>query len=463
MRSCANAWHGGGSMNRVKDFFGNAARGFLLCAFLIQVLCGIFYMLYGFSRVPQYSETNVYLQMAETFVMDDYTGIFYPAIVKLCRMFTVVPYQVPIYILQIAAGLFSAYWFLRVWFSGKNAWLCALLLNTIPFVAQMHVAVLPYSLAASGLLVLLRPLLEGSRRKRPLSPSGWGLLVIQGIWLSQLTRGYLPMVAAAFLWGIVLQRHALRGRVAGGFFAAVLLLGVLAGNIYVYRATEVTGAYDRMEHCWQAVLFRRFGYETFEEKYQIYMPEEITEQFDSWEMNYTRLHPYRLDTVIAKELSGHYSRERVHQIYLELGKLGLEVAAKDNLLHLAQDTAAYLFPLGEYFVWNRGTYLSCDSWNYQQFLGDNSRFAAFYIRSCYAVGILLFACSLFYGCFDTWKSGGKKRDTLVGLLSFLLWTALVKAMQGTSVYDYRQATLALMVSYIPIYFMGMKLFTQDRR
>ena len=114
-------------------------KGFVLCAVIIQIVLGLIYIGSNFSVVPQFRDTSIYLEMAGEFIPDEYTGLLYPGLVKICSSLGAVPYQIPIYLIQLSLGVFCVYHFVSTWTDRKVvAIVCALWVNTIPFVAQAH-------------------------------------------------------------------------------------------------------------------------------------------------------------------------------------------------------------------------------------------------------------------------------------------------------------------------------------
>ena len=83
-------------MKKLVQVFLPVLQGFLVCAAVLQIVPGIVYIGKNFMAVPQFRDTTIYLEMSERFVVDEYTGILYPLLVKLCKSICFLPYQIPI-------------------------------------------------------------------------------------------------------------------------------------------------------------------------------------------------------------------------------------------------------------------------------------------------------------------------------------------------------------------------------
>lgn len=432
-------------------------QGFLVCAAALQIVLGIVYIGKNFMAVPQFRDTTIYLEMAERFVVDEYTGILYPLFVKLCKSISVIPYQIPIYIIQLSAGIYSVYHFVRTWTEQKfPAFLCALWLNTIPFVAQAHVTVLPHSLAVTCLILMSLQVLKGSVHCRPLTIMEWAELFCSFVILAQLDRAYLFPGMLIAVWGAFLQFYNATHK--GMLFSVSLFIsiGVLIINFAIYDVVQTPGYYGRIQRSFAAAFFQRTGVITLNGKYHMYMPEEVQEAFPGEELNYISKYPYLIETEFGPTLEARFGRERANELYMELGKLGWKVATKDNVMDVVSDVVGYGIPLGTYATWQEGELNGATSWNYQQFIEQAPVLSVKYAKICVFLWSLLFGnsvvvCMLLALRYKKWCV----RIWLPSIICMLLY-AVSFAMGGMDTYDYKLALFPMIMSYAPIGYLAFK-------
>ena len=263
-------------MNKFSKFFMPVIKGFVLCAVVIQIVLGAVYIGRNLMVVPQFRDTSIYLEMTEQFIADEYTGLLDPGLVKICSSLGAIPYQIPIYLVQIFLGVFCAYHFVGIWTDRRvTAIVCALWMNTIPFVAQAHVMVLPHSLALSFMLLMFLQVLKGTVRRKPLSFTDWGLLMCSFSILAQLTGEYLWVGALLLLWACILQFYAVGHKVLLFFVSLLISAGILVSNLAIQSGTQTPGYYGRIQNSFASVFFQRVGTPILEGKYLPDMPAEV--------------------------------------------------------------------------------------------------------------------------------------------------------------------------------------------
>ena len=116
----------------------------------VQVILGLIWVINNFTHVYMWPETAEYLDIADNFVIDEYTGLFYPILVKFL-------YYIPLYILQIVLAAVSAYLFLRkgIKLDKCNAIFGCAYIVSFPALLQFHLSVRPESLRLSITLLVI--------------------------------------------------------------------------------------------------------------------------------------------------------------------------------------------------------------------------------------------------------------------------------------------------------------------
>ena len=450
-------------MKKLVQVFLPVIRGFLVCAAALQIVLGIVYIGKNFMAVPQFRDTTIYLEMAERFVVDEYTGILYPLLVKLCKSISFIPYQIPIYMIQLVAGVYSVYHFVCTWTEQRfSAFLCALWINTIPFVAQAHVTVLPHSLAMTCLLLMSLQVLKGSVQRRRLTIMEWAQLWCSFIILAQLDRAYLLPGILFAVWGAFLQFYNVTHKALLFGVSLFIGIGMLITNLAIYDAVQTPGYYGRIQRTASSAFFQRTGVATLKGKYRIYMPEEVQDSFTWEELDQISKYPYKIQNEFGPTLEARFGQERAEEIYFALGMLGLVTATKDNAVNIAEDVVSYALPLGAYATWQNGELKGATSWNYQQFIHEAPVLSVHYAKVCNFLWSVLFGMSLAI-CFalGVCRKRWCVRIRLPATGCVLIY-AVYFAMGGTDVYDYKNALLPMVMSYGPICYLAFRyIFKKD--
>ena len=426
-------------------------KGFVFCAVVLQIVLGAIYIGSNFSVVPQFRDTSIYLEMAEEFIPDEYTGLLYPGLVKLCSSLGMIPYQIPIYLIQLSLGVFCVYHFVSTWTDRKVvAIICALWVNTIPFVAQAHVTVLPHSLALSFLLLMFLQVLKGMVRHKPLSFTDWGLLMCSFSIIVQLTEEYLWAGALLVLWACILQFYAVSHKVLLCFVSLLISAGILVSNLAVLSSTQHPGYYGRIQNTASSVFFQRVGVVALEGKYFPHLPIEVQQCFQESELKGIRLYPYKVQTEFGPTLEARYGKEEANVLYRQLGNLGLEFATKDNLIAIGKDTLAYALPLANYIAWQSGHNGGATVWNYQQFIQQAPAFSVMYAKVCHFLWLLGFSVSVVMCILRVYRTRKMYWRLWGPVVVYVLVYALLFALRGMDVYDYKLSLLPMVLGYIPL-------------
>lgn len=435
-------------MKNVYKFIMPVVKGFVYCAMAVQIVLGTLYIGSNFMTVPQFQETARYLEMAEMLVVDEYTGILYPLLIRLCRLLPLVPYQIPLYLLQIFVGIFGVYHFACTWTDRKGVALgCSLWINTIPFVAQAHVTVLPHSLVFSFLVLMLLEVLKGTKNREPLALMDFAVILCSYTILVQLGREYFFAGTLLIVWAIFLQLYHKEQKVLMFGTTILISLGILVSNMAIFKVTQTEGAYGRIQRSFEAAVFQRVGMSTMTDRFMIYMPEELGECFSGKELEEFAKYPYKLQNVFGPTLEARYTRNYANRLYWKMGLLGFGNATRDNLQSIAEDTLNYAMPAAMYFTWRDGHDKGVTGWNYQQFIEQAPGMSVKYIEVCQSLWLFGFGLSTAAGIVIVCHRRNMYVRIWLPVVAFVAAFALYFALQGANVYDYKLALLPLALSY----------------
>ena len=438
-------------MKKFAKFSWSVIKGFVYTTMVMQIVLGVIYIGRNFMTVPVFQETTRYLEMAETLRFDEYTAALYPLLLRFMSSIAFIPFQIPLYVIQIAVGVLCAYHFAYTWAEKKHtAWLCSLWINTIPFVAQAHVTVLPHSLAFSFFLLISWKLFKGIRRKEHLSMIEFTVVLCSYTLLVQLGREYFIPATMLLLWTTLLQFYQKSNRFLLVCVSILISFGVLTSNAAIYQTTQIPGTNGRIQRSMKAALFQRLGMSTMTDRFIIYMPEEIEECFTGEELEIFARYPYRLQEEFGPVLEERYGKQYANELYWKMALLGFGNATKDNLLDIMEDTFNYAVPAGMYFNWRDGNLKGLTGWNYQQFIKQAPQLAAAYAQNSQVFWLIGLGASII----AVIVLMTQRKNLLIRLWVptgiYIMVNALYFAMQGANVYDYKLALFPLALSYAGI-------------
>lgn len=128
----------------------------LFIGFSTQIVFGIVWMICNFGYLQLFGDTAYYVSLSSKFRGDGDVGILYPALLLLARALgelTNIPWYSIVYVLQLVLAGFAGYILLRKigLFGLKTIWLAwgSLVVITFPPLMQINMAVLPNSLILS--------------------------------------------------------------------------------------------------------------------------------------------------------------------------------------------------------------------------------------------------------------------------------------------------------------------------
>ena len=98
-------------MSRRKEI-PNLIKKVMLLLAGIQVLLGGIWLVCNLTYMPDFQETRDMLKASETMIFDEYMGVLYPVLLRLCSVFGN-GFYVPVYLLQTGLAIWSYYYFLR--------------------------------------------------------------------------------------------------------------------------------------------------------------------------------------------------------------------------------------------------------------------------------------------------------------------------------------------------------------
>lgn len=443
--------------------FRKIAATLLGIGMTVQIVTGILWILCQFPAGLSFPESEYLLSVSETFVMDEYTGPLYPALIAGCRLITGVcglPFAWLLYLLQIAAAFFSYKVFLGTLLKNTEAqkwqvYFGSLYLMTVPLCVSWHVSLLPDSFLASAFLLLLAACISAARKEREDTRKDsltvgilWAVMILlcpDGLWLG------LPAICCLLFWRIRRKNRKLT------ITAAVLFLVFALAGVGINTAVQTPGSSGKIQRSLGASMVSRFVWPHFETNY-FFWPEEVKEQMSIVDAWYISLYSQEVQEKFGPMIEEAYGRERAEELYLEMAKSCLQIRTREVLSEIGEDFKAYLLTPWQVLTQFRGEGLSFSGWNYEKMRSSYPKLSRWYMEYglvSFRILFVLSAVSLIPGA--VWKKENKKenkKSRFWGVLPVIgagvLWPALWYTMIGAGLMDYRNVMTGILLWYCVI-------------
>lgn len=322
---------------------------------VFQIGFGILWALCNMGSVQGFSETKELLEISETLVTDEYVGILYPVIIRLLRAvegILPVPYYCFLYVMQLGAGYFAVYRLLKE-LHCPHVGRSALWIMTIPTVLQLHMAVLPQSLAASFLILCL----VGCVRKEWIRGGIYGLLC------GLLIPEYLLFAGILYLLNLIrgfLCRDCRKAASGKGLVCFILVCLTVA---VVTSASCQTYSRGRMARTPAAMALQRLvwpHYSTNSYFWNVYVTDLFDEE-DLWNLAQDPELPVR---EFGPAIEQAYGLKQAQTIYWYMAQVTFQMRTKEILFDILNDLILYSIPTAVLPRNLEGLGVSYSGWNY---------------------------------------------------------------------------------------------------
>ena len=387
----------------------------------IQILMGGTYIVLNIGKTQQFMESIRLFGLGEQLVSDGYTGILYSALLWLCHILsggahavyangiTTIPFSAFISVLQLVCFAAATWYFLGVWM--ENGWkkaVCTAYLLTVPFLLQMHLAVLPWSLGLSTVEVMLGGFLRlvrqgnhvdkeieepASRIEREkntekkknteqtdgkkdilcmsLGLMAAGLIRVDLFWLCGLS-----LLCARFL--LFIKKETRESVMVSGKKLFLVFLLVEIAVFTVNRVTYVPQE-DRIQNSFQASMVSRFVWPNFATNYYFWS-DEVKEAISLEDAVKICQREDALESFFGPVMEQKYGYRKAKSLYLEMAYQCFMDRTKEEILMLAEDMKDYvLIPFTvERNLSGEGTSLT--AWNYGRMQEHSPWLVKYYYR-----------------------------------------------------------------------------------
>lgn len=395
-------------------------KGILFIGFSIQIILGLIWMCFNFAHLQEFSQAS---------------GILYRGLVSLAG-----EHYGILYTLQLGLGFCAGYRFLHRIKSAKrglNLW-GSLVLLTFPMAMQCHLAVSPYSLISSLLLLELSgasaAVREEERAVRELALAGLCWLLLALFLPEYFILGAAP-VALALLFAI----PSLRKRPRRLIYA--LLLSVAFGGMIVGINT-LAGEEDYLPDR-ETIAFSLCSRMTWPTAWPDFpdWPEEVQEVAGgvAWDVSQ---YADNMQTILRPVMKENFDDAQAAEYYLDMAAFSLKRHTSMVIRQVGGDFVSYLVtPLILPMQLRGETYASYSGRNYEHMFLHTPVLTKYYVNySCWWFGVMLGVTVVLTLIRRPAYFRRSSRKEAAAVLLCLLWAGLTAAlytMRGAGIMDYK--------------------------
>lgn len=357
----------------------------------IQVIFGLMWAFCQFPHMQNWQETYEYLDISTTFVMDEYVSFLYPVLLKLCtgiESLARIPFYMPVYVIQLAAGILSAWLFVRIVLKmekSKAVWAVGYLIS-FPLLLQFHMSVRTESLEVSGILLLLTFF--------ETSPIGAAVTTLLLIWLNP----DMTVICVAAWIVYLLQRfiEARRNRKENGAWdikhllakCVVFLLALVIG-LSINALVQTPGSRGRIQKTFWASAFQRVVTDYFSRSYVMW-DDEVRTTYTIEEAMEMANRSDNMMYEVGPALETDWGKERANEMYRQMTIDCFRVRTKDVVYQIRDDLIDSIFMPFSVLWQDNGERMSQTGWNYGELRRHSPKMSVYYLNfSEYALILLI--------------------------------------------------------------------------
>jgi len=354
----------------------------------IQLLIGACWVVCNLGKIPGFQECQEILLMSESLCVDEYTGYLYPLILhgfKAMAERINVPAVSMLYILQlIVAYLAYEYFLQRVVFINsrkkgllrKRMPIFVLFAISIPIVLQVHMSVLPYSLASSLYIVLLAKLITVSRKEQMLN--GKELVGISVLWIlsAQICVDYSWICGISVIIGILMYMSVHKNFCFKSVLMIMISIICIGG---LNNVLQTPGSMGKIQRSTEGVLLTRVVWPKFAQLRDFWGAEVISQWSDAELMGISTF-PEKVIYEFGPQMDKQLGYEAANKLYKDMIRTTLITDTKYVVTNIVKDGGAYLCPPLTTYLHLHGVGSSYTGWNYGRMKDYSPRLTDLYVE-----------------------------------------------------------------------------------
>lgn len=456
--------------------------GLLVIGMSVQIILGMIWIATHFANSGSMPESVYYKDAAFGGVIDEYMGILYPVIYRICCLVMAVfgvPGEWLLYGIQLICAWFCYSLFIKITGLIDNrdgnvilrSAFGGLYLLTVPLCVQWHLCVLPRSLTGSLFLLMLGMICKICRSGEEKQQGE--LVAVIGLWAvlvmlhpDNLWLGLVPVIYLMAYLVIEKRKKA----------AASLLLGILVACMItcgLQNAVEEPGGRSRIQRSVGAAMASRMFWPHFGTSYH-FLPDEVKDIMTLQQGVDMSQYADSVQITLGPLVENAYGREKADALYWQMAVKSFGVNTKQVVIGIWEDFLAYFLTPWQVSAQFEGQGISYSGWNYNQMMeeegGSTGRLVKYGLAS-YQIGIVITVvvkgleqiaklrkrksdCSA-----DSATAWGARRHGSIWLLALVtaVGQALWYTMSGAGMMDYGNVTVISLLWYSVIVFAWSSL------
>ena len=398
-------------------------KGILFTGFSIQTIMGIVWMCFNFIHLQDFGEPE---------------GILYPVL----RNALGGAYPL-LYLGQLCAAFFAAHFFLQSLYPAKgflSVWRDFVLL-TFPLALQCHLALSPYSLVSSFVLVEASLAIRLCRDREVFDVRLFAAEGLCWLMLTLLLPEYLALGGVLFLLtGAVgaagmFRRHQ-KQSLGSLLVVCAACLGIVLGCVSLSERWE--NPFRREELA--VSLFSRFAWQNMWNDMGQWPP-EVQEALGEQTAEVSR-YADNVRLIMKPVMDENFEAERKVQYYLRMAEIGWRMHSSVVIRQIGWDALGYgVTPLILPLQLEGRAYDAYSGRNYELMMSHTPILTSRYVRySCWWFGCMLAVAALLW---IAGRSAGRKAERCPGPAGVLLciftlgWIVVWYTMRGAGLMDYK--------------------------
>ncbi len=343
----------------------------------LQIIIGILWMILNASAYPKFGDSNEYIELSETLVLDEYRPILYPLILRgaiFLENIINVSFKPLVYLAQNLISFLSIFYGISVIDSillKENSGLgkriirrlaVTLSIITIPMITFLNFSILTDSLATSMLILLITELILMLHKES----LGWYHYLIMGMALLvqsllRADRQYscLLLTIIFFLVRLVKEKQH-RIRILAAMLCVCLLVPL--GTRFVNSRTQTPGIHGRIHTNLDFILLDRIvwphmteNYESFPDEIKAIVSFEDAQTFD-YHNNFVMYH-------LAPIVEEAVGEEEAGQVYRTMARIVWQNQPLQVIGDITEDIVAMIFTPISSFLSAFNLCQKGDNWN----------------------------------------------------------------------------------------------------
>ncbi len=370
----------------------------------IQIGFGVIWMIANLGELPRFRESVDLCVMSESLRADEYTGFLY----LLCIRLLVAQKAVGLYVLQLALACVAYFTLLKkMGVPGKRK--CVFytgFLVTIPVVLQVHMAILPYSMASSVFLLLLADVIQFIRKEEILATGKlvkWGIFWILDSQLSPEYGWFCAILTGGSLFAFLLRKKQFWIRGVLFFFCTLLCVGGLS------TISQNPGEMGRMHKSVPSSLLLRVVWPDFS-TLQFFWDPQVTEVIGEEELIGISYFPEKVIYEFGPVMEAAYGREKAEELYMQMVRTAFFVNTKEVMGRVGEEALANMCPPLTVTVQLQGMGSSYAGWNYGRMKDYTPVLTKYYVQYATNAWLFMGAGSVLSVVGLCWKRNTPKKD-----------------------------------------------------